>query len=35
MNFGTQYTLDDPFKRAARLHQSKYRAEVLQVDFDE
>jgi len=32
---GPQYKEDKPFKTAARLHQSRYRAEVLQVDFDE
>jgi len=32
---GPQYTPDDPFKAAARLHQSRYRAEVLGVGFDE
>ena len=28
---GLQYDFDDPFKAAARLHQSKYRAECLGV----
>lgn len=32
---GKQYSKDDAFKAKARLHQSKYRAENLQVDFDE
>lgn len=32
---GKQYPKDDTFKTKARLHQSKYRAEILQVDFDE
>ena len=35
MAIGSQYDLDDEFKAAARLHQSTYRAEVLQVAFDE
>ncbi|MFZ4455170.1 MAG: PGN_0703 family putative restriction endonuclease [Bacteroidales bacterium] len=35
MEIGKQYSRDDDFKRKARLHQSKYRAEILQVDFDE
>ncbi len=30
---GPQYSPDDSFKAAARLHQSKYRAEILNVDF--
>ncbi len=34
IKIGNQYGLDDGFKAAARLHQSKYRAEVLQVDFE-
>lgn len=34
-DIGTQYDLDDPFKAAARLHQSKYRARVLGVDYSE
>ena len=32
---GKQYSIDDSFKKKARLHQSKYRSEILQVDFDE
>lgn len=32
---GKQYFMDDDFKAKARKHQSKYRAEVLKVDFDE
>lgn len=32
---GPQYSLDDSFKAAARLHQSKYRAQVLGVDCSE
>lgn len=35
MNIGTQYQPDDEFKAEARLYQSKYRAEVLQVDFQD
>ena len=35
MNIGTQYKPDDDFKAAARLHQSKYRAEVLRVGFED
>jgi len=35
MNVGPQYEPDDPFKAAARLHQSRYRAAVLQVDYCE
>ena len=35
MEIGTQYKLDDEFKTIARLHQSKYRAEVLQVEFQD
>ena len=34
MEIGPQYKLDDVFKAAARLHQSRYRAEVLDVEFD-
>lgn len=34
-DFGPQYLLDDPFKAAARLHQSKYRVQVLGVDCSE
>ena len=32
---GPQYDLDDEFKASARLHQSRYRAEILQVGFEE
>ncbi|MBN2340729.1 MAG: hypothetical protein JXX29_18405 [Deltaproteobacteria bacterium] len=32
---GKQYEKDDAFKAKARLHQSRYRAGVLNVDFDE
>lgn len=32
-DIGPQYELDDPFKAAARLHQSNYRAKVLDVDY--
>ena len=32
---GKQYPKDDDFKTKARLHQSKYRSEILNVDFDE
>ena len=32
-DIGPQYTLDDSFKEAARLHQSNYRARVLKVDY--
>lgn len=35
MEIGPQHKPDDKFKAAARLHQSKYRAEVLQVDYKE
>jgi len=35
MNIGNQYAPDNRFKAAARLHQSRYRAFVLNVDFDE
>jgi hypothetical protein len=35
MDIGPQYKFDDPFKAAARLHQSNYRARVLQVDYSE
>lgn len=31
-DFGPQYSLDDEFKAAARLHQSRYRSEVLKAD---
>jgi len=34
-DIGKQYNIDNPFKKKARLHQSKYRSEILQVDFDE
>ena len=33
MDVGPQYKLDNPFKAAARLHQSNYRAGVLKVDY--
>lgn len=33
MDIGPQYKKDDTFKAAARLHQSKYRARVLNVDY--
>lgn len=33
MEIGPQYESDDGFKVAARLHQSKYRAEVLKVGY--
>lgn len=32
---GKQYPPDNAFKKAARRHQSEYRANVLCVDFDE
>jgi len=32
---GKQYGPDDEFKAAARLHQSKFRAEILKVPYDE
>lgn len=32
---GKQYEPDNEFKAAARLHQSKYRADILNVDCDE
>jgi len=32
---GKQYSPDDEFRKMARLHQSKFRQSVLQVDFDE
>ena len=35
MEIGPQYEPDDPFKAAARLHQSNYRARVLNVDYFE
>lgn len=31
---GDQYAPDDPFRKRARLHQSRYRAEVLRVPCD-
>jgi hypothetical protein len=34
-SIGTQYAPDDKFKAAARLHQSRYRADVLNVGYDE
>jgi hypothetical protein len=33
MDIGPQYNLDNPFKAAARLHQSNYRAGVLKVAY--
>ena len=35
MKIGKQYSKDNDFKRKARLHQSNYRAEILNVDCDE
>ena len=35
MQIGRQYSPDDKFKKKARLHQSKYRAEILQVEFED
>lgn len=35
MELGSQYKSDDSFKAAARKHQSKYRAEVLQVNYED
>ena len=35
MNIGPQYKPDDKFKARARLFQSKYRAEVLEVEFQD
>lgn len=35
MEIGKQYLKDDNFRSKARLHQSKYRAEVLNVECDE
>ena len=32
---GKQYGKDDSFKASARLHQSQYRASILQVEYDE
>ena len=32
---GSQYDPDDPFKAAARLHQSRYRANILDVDYSD
>jgi len=34
MDIGEQYIKDDEFKRQARLHQSKYRTEILKVECD-
>lgn len=34
-NIGKQYEKDDVFKAQARLHQSRYRANELKVDFNE
>lgn len=34
MEIGKQYENDNDFKRKARLHQSKYRANILKVDCD-
>ena len=33
-DIGPQYDKDDPFKAKARLHQSRYRADVLQVAYN-
>lgn len=33
MSIGPQYAYDDPFKAAARLHQSNYRLRNLNVDY--
>ena len=35
MNVGTQYKLDDEFKAKARLFQSTYRSEVLEVEYQD
>ncbi len=35
MDVGPQYAKDDPFKAAARLHQSRYRAGVLRAEYNE
>lgn len=35
MDIGPQYKQDDPFKAAARLHQSKYRAKFLKVYYQD
>ena len=35
MNLGKRYNKDADFKKKARLHQSRYRANVLKVDCDE
>lgn len=35
MSIGKQYEKDHIFKAMARLHQSKYRADVLEVDFQD
>jgi hypothetical protein len=34
-DFGKPYALDDEFKAAARIHQSEFRANVLQVGYNE
>jgi hypothetical protein len=33
IDYGPNVASDDPYKRKARLHQSRYRAEVLQVEY--
>ena len=35
MIVGPQYHKDDSFKSKARLHQSKYRASILEKGFDQ
>ena len=35
MDIGTQYKPDDEFKTKARFFQSKYRAEVLKIEFQD
>jgi hypothetical protein len=35
IEIGEQYKFDDKFKTAARLHQSKYRTEVLLVNYED
>ena len=35
LDIGPQYKFDDPFKATARLHQSNYRARVLQGGYAE
>lgn len=35
MKIGKQYDKDDAYKKQARLHQSKFRANVLGIDYDE